>query len=211
MTMTEFPSETSAAGHRSPGTAVLGILLMGLGVGWLLQRLDIIDLDATLFLPVLLAAIGVALIAGAWDGEHAGLVVFGVVIAIITGLAAVAPSGSFAGGVGERAYAPVAAVDLEAEYHLGLGQLDLDLTALENIGRREVAVRVGAGETRIVVPAGMAVSIDAQVGAGEVILFGQQWSGLDVHERYVSTDYATQPDALRLDVEVAAGKVEVTR
>lgn len=217
MTMTSPPETPAAEDRASPdrqpslGTVVFGGLLVFVGIAWLLDRLDLIDVDAALLLPGMLMAIGIALVVGAWDGEHSGLVVLGVFVALFTILAATAPISSFDGGIGDRSYAPASAATLEAEYELGIGQMDVDLTRLGPIGRETVSVHVGFGEIVVTVPREIPVMIDARVGAGEVVIFGSTWSGLDVDRTFVDERYVGASSAISLTMEALAGKVEVRR
>ena len=215
MAVTQSPAQAEDTQRPSParGTIVFGAMLIVVGMAWLLERLDVVDIDPSMILPSLLAVIGIALLIGAWDGEHSALVVLGVIAAILTVIAAVTPFGSLNGGIGDRQHTPRSAAELSTEYTLAIGQLNLDLTELAtaDLGRQHVTVRVGAGEATITVPPALGLAIDASVGAGDVILFDTKWSGLNVDRSYRSPGYVVETNSIVLDIEVMAGQVEVTR
>ena len=111
-------------------------------------------------------------------------------------------------GVGERIWRVSSVDELESTYELGAGEAELDLRDVVVSGTgRDVRVRVGFGELRVVVPNGVPVAVDTHNGAGEIQVFGETRSGLDL-------DLAvTEGEAplLRLDVELGAGELTVRR
>jgi hypothetical protein len=210
MTLTNERTETQTT--RSPlGSVVFGVILVGIGVLWLLERIDVIDVNGALVLPGILTVVGAALLVGAWDGAHSGLVVTGVILSVLAMLAAVTPTGSLGGGVGERRHAPTTSAELEDEYTLGVGQLEVDLRGLNLSTDDRVDVRVGAGDVIVRIPQNLPAIVEADVSAGEIVLFGTDWSGLGVSQRWESAQARTADNVLELDIEVVAGKIEVTR
>ena len=206
------PSDTASGPRSRPyGSIVLGVVLVAAGILWLLDALDVFDLRAALVLPILLALVGLALVIGSFDGPHSGLVVFGVFLTVAVVLTAVFPPNAFAGGIGERTYRVASQGDLDASYNVGMGTLSLDLSDLTLTESTSVDITVGAGEMRVRLPADVAVAIDASAGAGEVNLLGEQADGLSVNREYRSPDYDTAEVTLTLDLNVAAGEIEVTR
>lgn len=197
--------------NRPYGSIVLGLVLVAAGILWLLDALDVFDLRAALVLPILLALVGLALVIGSFDGPHSGLVVFGVFLTVAVALAAVFPPNAFTGGIGERTYRVASQEDLEPSYNVGMGTLTLDLSDLSLTESISVDVTVGAGELLIRLPADVPVAIDASTGAGGVNLVGEQTDGLSVKREYRSPDYETAEVRLTLDLNVAAGEIEVTR
>lgn len=196
---------------RAYGSVVLGTILVLVGALWLLDAIDMIELQAAVVLPAVLAIVGVALVFGAFDGPHSGLVVFGVFLTVAVVAAAVAPFDSWRGGVGERQHTVANASELAPEYHLGMGELRIDLSDLRLTESATVSASVGAGTIEIVLPPDLAVSIDANVGAGDIDLLGERSEGLGVSRSHVSPDFDTADVALTLDLDVSAGEIEVTR
>lgn len=196
---------------RDYGAWVIGALLVVFGVLWLLDVAGVFSLRVAVVLPTLLAVLGLALIFGAWDGPHTGLVVFGVFLTVAVVVAAVSPPNAFRGGIGERNFAVGSQGQLAPRYDVGLGDLRLDLSDLTLTESAEVDVTVGAGEILVELPADIPVTIDASVGAGEIDLLGDTVDGVSVTRSYTSEGFAGAEDTLTLDLDVAAGKIEVTR
>jgi hypothetical protein len=196
---------------RAYGSVVTGTILVLVGALWLLDAIDVIELQAAVVLPAVLAVVGVALIFGAFDGPHSGLVVFGVFLTVAVVAAAVTPFDSWRGGVGERQHNVTNSSELAPSYRLGMGELRIDLSDLRLTESTTVSASVGAGTIELVLPPDLAVSIAANVGAGEIDLLGETADGLAVSRTYVSPDFDTAEVALTLDLDVSAGEIEVTR
>lgn len=193
------------------GATTAGIVLIAAGVVWILDVAGLIEVQAALILPGLLAVVGLALIVGSMDGPHPGLVIFGVFLTVAVVAAAVAPPNAFRGGIGERHHRIESQADLARRYDVGLGDLTLDLRDLTLTESAEVEVTVGAGEMRIVLPDDIEFSIDASVGAGDIDLLGERSDGVSVSRTYESPGYDAATTTLTLDLDVAAGSIEVRR
>lgn len=207
--------ETTESAPRPPRPSytawVTGGLLVVFGILWLLEVAGFMDLRAAVILPSLLAVVGLALIVGARDGPHTGLVVFGVFLTVAVVAAAATPPDAFSGGVGERMFVVDSEAELATRYEVGMGDLRLDLRDLTLTESAEVDVSVGAGDMVIIVPADVPVSIDAAVAAGEIELFDETIDGLSVVRSYVSPGFDEAEANLTLDLDVAAGRIEVRR
>ena len=216
------PAPTPPAGGPRLGHIVLGAILMLIGVGWLLEALDVVDVPWRFLLPAALIIVGVALAFGARTGSHGGLVAVGVVLTVLVLLAGaldVLTDIPLSGGVGETSHRPTAAV--QDEYRWGLGKMTLDLREADALAGEEIEASVAIGELIIIVPPDVPLVITAHTGVGDVIVFGHESGGFDVDLDCVGTALdiscgdgsLSAPDdpALRLDLEVAVGKVEVQR
>jgi len=181
------------------------------GVIWLLDVAGVMALRAGIVLPLLLAAVGLALIVGSREGPHTVLVVFGLFLALAVVAVAVTPREAFRGGVGERSFAVDSQDELAARYEVGMGDLRLDLSDLTLSEAAQVEVSVGAGELLVIVPEGIPVSIDAAVAAGEIEMFDETVDGMSVVKHYVSPGFDEAAVTLTLDLDVAAGRIEVRR
>src|SRR5262249_30979649 len=96
--------------------------------------------------------------------------------ALVTGLAwfHVSPGA----GVGNRYETPMTLADLKPSYHLGVGELRLDLSQLPPVTEEtHVKARVDVGHLLIRVPAGTEVVVDAHAKVGDVVVFQQEDSG----------------------------------
>ncbi|HLF59925.1 MAG TPA: LiaF domain-containing protein [Acidimicrobiia bacterium] len=196
---------------RHFGAVVTGSLLMIVGGLWLLDVLDVIELEAAIVLPAVLIAIGLALTIGAFSGPHAGLVVAGVFVTIAVLAAAATPPDAFNGGIGERTVAVTNEANLAPQYNVGLGELRLDLSDLNMTEPADVAATVGAGDLIVFLPPDLPVTIDASAGAGEIDLLGEVESGISVSRSYTSDGFDSAAVTLTLELDVAAGNIKVER
>ncbi len=203
-------TETQAAPKTvGYGTVVTGALLVVIGALWLLDVADVLELRAAIVLPAILSVIGLALILGARGGPHPGLVVAGVFVTIAMVAAAVAPTNAFHGGIGPRQFTVTEQSGLAPRYDVGVGDLRVDMSGLVMTESATVGITVGAGEMTVVLPPGVAVEIDASAGAGQIDLLGGRSEGLSVNRTYRSVGFEDAAVTLTLDLDVAAGKIEV--
>jgi predicted membrane protein len=74
----------------------------------------------------------------------------------------------------------------------------------------DVRVRQGVGNMEIVLPAGVAADVDADVNAGEIRVPGREnRNGTSVHRRYV--DPRSASPVITIDAELGVGSLEVRR
>lgn len=198
------------------GRLILGLILVGIGVIWLLGALDVVHFSFLAVLPAALIIVGLLLIGAARTGRHSGLIALGIILTVILTIAS-----SFdirlQGGVGDRIERPASLADLKGEYHLSAGQLTIDLRGLDfSAGSRKVKASVGIGQLTIRVPASALVEATGHVGAGQVTILGRQSSGLDVKlfgrtPRPPGFSIIGGTPELKLDLSVGLGQIEVTR
>jgi hypothetical protein len=199
---------------RAPvGRIGLGLILLAIGLGWLLQSLDVIEIPWDALLPVALIAVGVASVVGSRTGRHSGLIVLGIVLTLVTAMTA-AVDVPLIGGAGQREYAPLTASDVEPRYDLAVGQLVIDLSALTlQPGERvDVEARVGLGELVVEVPTGVLIEAHARAGLGDVEVLGRQASGFGPEQTVgprIPGFSRTEPSHLSLDLSVGMGSVKV--
>jgi hypothetical protein len=182
-----------------------------LGGLWLLDVIGAIELEAAMVLPAVLGVIGLALIIGAFDGPHAGLIVAGAFVTIAVLAVAAIPPDAFNGGIGERNVRVTDQAQLVSQYNVGLGELTLDLSELAMTESADIEATVGAGDLTVLLPADIPVDIDAAAGAGEVDLLGEVENGISVNQSYSSDGFDTAPVSLTLELDVAAGNIKVER
>jgi phage shock protein PspC (stress-responsive transcriptional regulator) len=149
---------------------------------------------------------GVVLVIGAFAGGVRWLALPAVSLALGVGLISAAGV-DLDGGVGERDYSPSSAADLRDTYELGMGELVVDLrnTDLPR-GDTHLDLRVGMGEARVVVPRDVCVASSAEIGAGNVHLFGHDNGGLDVDW---DDERQARPGGKRLVVNADVGMGEL--
>jgi hypothetical protein len=210
------PAPAEPTGRPVPlGRLVLGLVLVGIGVIWLLQALDVVSFSLLAVLPVALIIVGVALIAMARTGGHGALITLGIVLTVILTIAAGFDI-RLQGGVGDRIERPASAAEVQREYHLSVGQLTIDLRNVSLPPGRNTHLKasVGIGQLTIRLPENPPAEIVAKghVGAGQVMLLGRQSSGLDADLSFALPADLHLPGAaiLTLDLSVGLGQIEVT-
>jgi hypothetical protein len=210
------PAPTRPVGRpRGPlplGALVVGLLLVLVGVGWLLEATDALDVPWGAVLPAMLVVVGIALVVAARTGQSTGgLVAMGVVLALIAALFATVDV-RLGSGVGERRERPERAQDLQGTYELAVGKLVVDLSGLElPAGTTSVEAHVALGELQVILPDDTAVEVRGHVAAGEVDLLDRSADGLGAETSHRDRDYQGAERRLKLDVSVGFGHVEVRR
>lgn len=215
MTMTEQrttePVPTLIRGRKSMPSIVGGGVLVLIGLLWLLERTGVVDLSVTAVLALATMVVGIALMVLATDGSHGGLITFGAVLAVITLITATAPFEGFQGGVGDREIEVTTTADIASEYNLAMGNLTIDLSEIDDLdAETRLEASVGTGELVVRVPAGIDVAVNAEVGAGQLVIFDRTIDGLGIDETYESPGFADSDETLTLDLQVFTGRVEVT-
>ena len=196
---------------RRLGPVVFGALLILAGLGWLLERLDILDFRLDVFLAAALIVVGAALMWGSRESEQGGLLALGIVLSLVTAGAALSPVTAITGPIGDRSVTVTQSSDLTAGIELGIGSLEVDLQGLTVVGDVSGAISVGIGEVRVRVPADVPLHVVARSGLGDVKVFDEEQSGVDPRLTYESPDYPGSANRLILTVEAGVGEVEVTR
>ncbi len=207
--MSDLPSPpTSSPARRLPiGRLLAGLFLVLLGIGWLLDALDVVTIDWDVVLPVALVLVGVTLAAAAVRGEsHGGLVALGIVLTVLltVGTAVDIPLG---GGIGDQSERPTSMVDTQGGYEIAVGKLTVDLTQLPATGSPTATIRarVGIGQLVVLVPDDASPAIHAEVGIGDAQILGREEGGVGVQ---VDEPGATGA-AYRLDLSVGLGQIQV--
>lgn len=193
------------------GPLVLGLLLVAVGVAWLVETLDVVEVPWGALLPIALIVVGVALILAAQTGGHGGLVAAGVVLTVLTVITA-AIDFPLRGGVGERLERPTSVGELEESYDLAIGQLTLDLTTLGPISAAlDVEANLGMGELVIEVPQDLVVRVRAEASVGDVQLFDEEESGVGPEVEHVDEAFGTASGRVSIDASVGLGSITVER
>lgn len=149
-----------------------------------------------------------------------GVVLYGVLALLaILAFAILIPLGIFAAnnasdqidaGSSTIVVSEVADIDGETFNH-DIGDVSYDLTAVDFAGdEASMAVDQGAGSLVVTVPDDIEVVVDAQVGAGDIDLFGQRSEGINL-TRTETSDGAEGAGTLNLDLAVGVGTLEVSR
>ncbi len=146
------------------------------------------------------------------------MVVLGVVAVLVVVAATVfsieAASGvPLRGGIGDTQVHPTSARQLQPNYRLAVGNLNVDLSDVAfPTGTTRVTTSVGIGRLTVEVPPGVTVSVVAHSGLGEVQVFGQNDGGLSTAQTIQAG--GTGQGARRhivLDADTGVGQVQVLR
>lgn len=203
------PRERSALGGIT-----LSIAVLVTGVLWAVRESGADALTVPRILAVALLVIGAGLLVGTVWGRARRLIAPGVVVALALGATAAAGEAGFGSGVGERSWR---AAD-GGSYALGIGEGVVDLRGLRGLDEGQVAeveASIGVGHLVVLVPAGMSVRIDAELGVGEITADDVEGRALERDgdagrsEQFVvgSSDDVT----VELDLELGLGEIEVRR
>ncbi len=207
------PSAPGTPPRRHVGAITLGVLLIAGGLLALLAQAGV-DLPLATIGPLALILLGVGVAVGAVRGEHTGpamslLITLGVLAALVVSAIAILDV-PLRGGVGDRVVTPTSAAELDASYHQLAGQLVVDLRDIElGPGTTVLAVSTALGEATVRLPDGIAVSVDAAVGAGTATVLGTTQDGVSVDNDQATEGYANADRRLALEVRVGLGELTV--
>ncbi|HLT69992.1 MAG TPA: PspC domain-containing protein [Acidimicrobiales bacterium] len=200
-----------------PSAVAGALLLVGTGVLWLIDALDVADVSREAALGWGLVGIGAALVVGAWYGGAWPLLPVAVVLALV--LAAGEVLGvPLDAGTGERRVVIETADQLDERHELLAGRLELDLrdAPLSRTRVQELQAAVGAGHLRVVVPRDADVEVRARTRVGAVLaergtrIDNRVENGAFVDQRFTLDAPGAGP-RLELDLQVGLGKIEVDR
>lgn len=187
--------------------STLALVALALGV------LGIVDLaGATVaegaYPALALGLIGAVLVIGSFFGRAGGLVLVGLITALVLAIA----TASEEIDPDARRESPVTAASLDPSYRFGVGELVLDLTRIEDLEElhgRVLDIEVQIGSVEVVVPRGLTVEASGEMhGPGEIRLFDEQRGGIDTTASEVH-DAGPGSPVLVLDVEMNMGEIQV--
>jgi phage shock protein PspC (stress-responsive transcriptional regulator) len=201
------------ADRRDKPWPLIGIALVGAAVVFGLAHSTLRPLASGGWLLILL--IGLAVLWASRGGSRGRVlvrVIIGAVVTLVIALVAAMAitiawfNVGFSDGVGTHTYHIGTVSALQPSYHLGVGQLNLDLS---NIGpvtdNTVVRAKVDVGKLVVTVPPGLNVVVNAHAKVGSLDVLSQHDDG---HNAAVT---AGQGAKLVIDATVGAGNVEVRR
>lgn len=162
------------------GLAVFGLAVIVAGTGVALNLNGVPWFSLQHIIGMVLAVLGVGMVAGAFVRGSRGLVGLAVPLSIVGMLLTTSTFGDLdlRGGVGDLSATPRSVAELQPEYHHAAGQLNLDLTQLPPTGPITTTVNNGAGDTNILVPANADVTYSCETSAGNVNCFNRSSDGV---------------------------------
>ena len=203
------PHRRSRHRGRSLTAPVLGVLAVGAGItGLVLANGGSVDAMRVLAGGVVI--VGVAQIVATRFGRASGLIPVGVVLLIALSFTS-ALRIPFSGGVGERTYDPATLSELDAEYHLAIGELRLDLGRIHppSGSVQHITASVGIGHLLLEVPRDVTVVINGHAELGDITIAGQNDGGWQVDQREVLNQGNEGRGRIEIDATVGIGQVEV--
>jgi len=208
-----------------------GTAFVTLGGLWLASSLGVPGITLTRALAATLLVVGVGLVVGAVLGRGRGLILAGALLAPLVVMSAlipqfpdglewisVGPDGVIVSDAEERIEAPttLAALPADATYEFGVGSFVVDLRALGDeiaaAGTVTVAIEMGIGSLRVLVPDDVTVTTDVELGIGRIrVLRETTSSGLGVSDRQTVVLGDGSGGRLVLEIAQGIGDVVVTR
>ena len=172
------------------------------------DQLDWLESDASTVMATGLIILGGGLIVGAFLGRARGLVPLGLLLALAFAVSGVLEP-IIDDGIGERTYQPVTLDQLEDEYRLGVGDLEVDLRGLEipDGERVEVNVVLGMGEATVWVPPLADLDIKGDVDFGQLDILDLTEEGVD-NELTLTRSFGGDAElVINLNVDFGHGEV----
>ena len=196
---------------KGPVTAItLSALLILGGVTWLVIAAGWASVDVGVVAAIALTIVGAGLVTSAWIGRARGLVVVGILLAFVVGVAG-AIDVPIRGGIGDATYRPTTQAAVRDRYRMAIGRLELDFRETRFAGRRtEVTATVGLGRLVVRVPDDVRLVVRGHAGVGSVSLFGRERGDCCPTDKHLVRAGQPGRGTLVLDVRVGAGAVDVT-
>ncbi len=196
--------------RRPPVTSVtLAAAALVVGVLAVLDELTDLDITAATYFGASAIVIGVGVVASFFIGRALPLIPLGL-LALAGMVVAPAVDATLSGGFGERRYVITDVANLDDEYQVGAGSIDLDLRDLTLTGDRTITVDVGAGYSEIRVPADVRVVVTATSRFGHVDVLGTFQEGVGNRLSITEPGTADAP-TLTIESDVTFGYTEIRR
>ena len=195
---------------RGPVTAItLSALLILGGIAWLVVAAGWVSLDVGVFAAIALTIVGAGLVVSAWIGRAIGLVIVGVLLALVVG-AAGAIDVPIRGGIGDATYRPATPAAVHTRYRMAMGRLELDFRHTRLAGHRtDVAATVGIGRLLVRVPDDVRLVVRGRADVGSVHLLGDERGKCCPSNEHLVQPGRPGSGTLVLDVRVGVGAVDV--
>lgn len=194
----------------SPGTVLFGLILLSLGLLWLLDIANVIDITWTFVSAVMLILVGIALILGAREGSHGGLVFLGVVLTLVVLIGSLVTWPGVSGAVGERSVRPATIENVDETYSWGIGSQTVDLRDVEfPAGETTIQIQQGIGEIVVRLPEDTGYRVEWSGGVGNAVVFDREQSGFGLGGTQTSDGFDQQDSRVVLDIQLGIGAIAV--
>lgn len=200
-----LPRRRSRIGLVTVGIALIAAAGMSMAMGgWI---------DAQHIVGVVLAVLGLGMVAGSFVRGGRGLIGLAVPLSVIgIGLTVVSPEGW--NGFGDIDVKPATTSAVEPEYSRSVGSIQLDLADLPNQGEVETKIDLGVGDVSVWVPQNADVYLHCHTDIGSVDCLGQVSDGVNNEELPEITDFGLDDRGgleVHMTIDVGTGSVEVRR
>jgi len=188
---------------------VWGVLLVYAGGVWLSAATDAVEVDLVAAFAGAIGIVGLGLIVSAWFGRARGLIALGLLLVVSCTAVAIVDV-PFRGGIGDHRYEPRSLTEVQPRYQLAVGQLTLDLSALDvpEGERLDIEVTAAIGEVIVEVPADATIAVRGRVDAGDLSLLDHRSrDGINVEQTVTTPSDAG--GTIDLDVHVGFGVISV--
>ena len=181
----------------------------------LVATLGVLDLAGVDVAPAaypasVLATCGVLLLVGAFWGRAGGLILLGLVAALVTGVTA---SASTIDPTDVRR-TPTTAAAVDGDISIDAGEIQLDLTDVSDLAAldgRTLDLDGRFATIEVYLPPGLSATVDAHVrNGGQIELFGSEYGGFGVHQRD-RLDAGPGTPEITIDADLAFGEIRIVQ
>lgn len=230
--MSSTVAENPLKERRFSDAQIVGMVFLAGGGLWLLDTAGLIAVSLVSVLAILLIILGTGMMLSGGRPQRWVIVAGIVIVSSLIGASFLAPNLTFSDGspvmpgefslrgvdgavVGDVTLAPSSVEELQGEYSFGVGDVTLDLSRVDfPAGETPLSVRMGVGHLSLVLPSDVAVRGHAEMGAGEITLFGRRLSAGTGGSSSFDEPAATPESAdavLLLEIKGGLGEIEVFR
>ncbi|HJU52635.1 MAG TPA: PspC domain-containing protein [Acidimicrobiia bacterium] len=169
------------------GQITIGLTIISLGALALIDRVSpLVDAGPRHYLALAITVIGLGVLVGTRYGRARWLIPFGLIlipVSIVAGVAEIDETAS------TRLIHPTSFAELQGSYELSTGRLTIDLSDLPWEGEVvELNASVGVGSLDVLLPPGVGIEADTEVGIGESRGPENSEGGLGVDYAYAYPD-----------------------
>ena len=213
---TKAPAQHGCGGGTSPVAAITMLAAMAAGAAMIPVARSYPAPDSWLIVMApALAVIGLGLVVGGWFRTR-GLAAAGTVLTLAMLTTSVAGDVPRNAEYGEVNWRPTDTSQIGRLYKVGIGQGDLDLSALPVAAGQRVTIdaEVGVGGLEVTVPLAARVLVDARIGLGDVRVDHRTTSGPAakvVRTLEPEVAHAANPPVIVLRIRGKLGDVDVHR
>ncbi len=185
----------------------MALAVLGVGV------LGILDLAGApvadpAYPAMVVGTCGVMLLVGAFYGRAGGLILIGLVAALVLSVATIAQRVDGA----DITRRPLVAADVPSSLDTSAGEIILDLSDVADLAAldgKQVTLDADIGRIEVIVPEGLSVRVDAVVdGPGHIELFGDERGGIEIDDQ-VRHDAGPGTPEISIDAEISVGEIQI--